>query len=267
MSPLSVQRDVAHSLHASGGTQTLTRALDIIDAVAGGTTDLPGLARQLSMTRSTAHRLAAALVARQYLRFTPRQGYRLGPRLLELGFKSQHDTPLPRVARPHLEALADATEDTVHLGVLDGDRARYLDKVAGRRRIEIGSRIGELHPIWSTGLGKALILDKDEAAWRRFFDLGMVRAAQRERLFIDWLARMREYAAHDYAFDLEENEFAIRCVAAPIRDGSRRIIAALSVSSALQYMDDARMRSLVAVVQATSSAISRELGWSSGTPG
>jgi DNA-binding IclR family transcriptional regulator len=241
------------------------RALDIIDAVADGVTDLLSLSGRLAMTRSTTHRLAAALVTREYLRFTPHQGYRLGPRLLELGFKSQHETQLPRIARPHLEALADTTEDTVHLGVLDDDRARYLDKVAGRRRIEISSRVGELHPIWSTGLGKALILDEDEATWRRFFDLGSAPCDLRRRPYAEWLARMREYADHGYAFDLEENEFAIRCVAAPIRDGSRRIIAALSVSSARQYMDDARMRTLIAVVQATSLAISRELGFSAET--
>jgi DNA-binding IclR family transcriptional regulator len=260
---LSVQTVASGSGSISAGTQTLTRALDIIDAVADGVTDLPGLSQHLGITRSTTHRLAAALVARQYLRFTPRQGYRLGPRLLELGFRSQHETLVPRVARPHLEALSVATEDTVHLGVLDGDQARYLDKVAGQRRIEIGSRVGELHPIWSTGLGKALILDKDEATWRRFFDLGTAPADQRERLFIEWRDRMREYAAHDYAFDLEENEFQIRCVAAPIRDASRRIVAAISVSSARQYMDEPRMRALVHVVQETSLATSRELGWSS----
>jgi DNA-binding IclR family transcriptional regulator len=259
---LSVQTVEPGSGAVSAGTQTLTRALDIIDAVAGGVTDLPGLSKHVGITRSTTHRLAAALVARQYLRFTPRQGYRLGPRLLELGFKIQHETQVPRLARPHLEALSVATEDTVHLGVLDGDRARYLDKVAGQRRIEIGSRVGELHPIWSTGLGKALILDKDEATWRRFFDLGTAPADQRERLFDEWRARMREYAQHDYAFDLEENEFQIRCVAAPIRDGSRRIVAAISVSSARQYMDEPRMRALVSVVLAASLAISRELGWS-----
>jgi DNA-binding IclR family transcriptional regulator len=254
--------DAAGAPSFLAGTQTLLRALDIIDAVADGVTDLAGLALRVGTTRSTTHRLAAALVARQYLRFLPRQGYRLGPRLLELGFESQQQTHVPSIARRHLEQLANATDDTVHLGVLDGDQARYLDKVAGKRRIEIGSRVGELHPIWSTGLGKALILDKDEPAWRRFFALAVVPADEREARLTDWLARMREYAKHDYTFDVEENEYHIRCVAAPVRDASRRIIAALSVSSARQYMDESRMRALVSIVQATSRAISRELGWS-----
>ena len=59
--------------------------------------------------------------------------------------------------------------DTVHLGVLDGNRALYLDKIPGRRRVEISSRVGELQPLRSTGLGKALLLDEDDAKLREFY--------------------------------------------------------------------------------------------------
>ena len=77
---------------------------------------------------------------------------------------------------------------------------------------------------------------------------------------------MREYAKSGYAFDLEENEDHIRCVAAPIRDATGRIKAAISVSSAAQYMDDARMRNLVQAVRQTAGDIDRELGWSDAAP-
>jgi DNA-binding IclR family transcriptional regulator len=73
---------------------------------------------------------------------------------------------------------------------------------------------------------------------------------------------MREYARHGYAIDLEENEDCIRCVAAPIRDFSGAITAALSISSAAQYMDDDRMQGLVKDVCLTAACISRDLGWS-----
>jgi DNA-binding IclR family transcriptional regulator len=58
------------------------------------------------------------------------------------------------------------TEDTIHLGVLDADRALYLDKLTGRRRINISSRVGDRQPVRSTGLGKALVLDELEERWR-----------------------------------------------------------------------------------------------------
>src|SRR6185312_7287278 len=151
------------------GSQTLLRGLDVIDVVAAGPIKLGDLATRLGLTRSTTHRLASALTDRRYLSFVPHSGYSLGPKLLELGFRVRDELDLPRVAAPHLERLALLTEDTVHLGVLDRGRVLYLDKIPGKRRINISSRIGELQPVTSTGLGKALILDLDEDAWLEFF--------------------------------------------------------------------------------------------------
>ncbi len=243
---------------APSGSQTLLRGLDVLEAVAEGPVGLPELAARLELTRSTTHRLAAALVDRRYLNFVPREGYTLGPKLLELGFHAQQQKDLPRVARPYLEALAASTEDTVHLGVLDKGRALYLDKIPGRRRIEISSRVGERQPLRSTGLGKALILDQDERGWVELYD-GEEGTCSVSR--DDWLGRMRDYARKGHAFDLEENEDRIRCIAAPLRDVSGRIVGAISLSSAAQYLDDGRMKEIAVDVRATADAISRELGW------
>jgi DNA-binding IclR family transcriptional regulator len=246
---------------APSGTQTLTRGLDILDAVADGAADLAGLSAALGTTRSTTHRLASALVDRRYLNFVPGEGYSLGPKLMDLGFRAHRSMRVARTARPYLEELSEACEDTIHLGVLDGVWALYLDKISGRRRIEISSRVGERHPVWSTGLGKALILDLDQAAWRRFYEVGEARGTSRSRTLTAWLARMRGYAHRGVAFDLEENEPQVRCVAAPLRDASGATIAAFSVSSTSQYMSDERMERLAESVQDVATAISRALGW------
>jgi DNA-binding IclR family transcriptional regulator len=73
---------------------------------------------------------------------------------------------------------------------------------------------------------------------------------------------MRGYATKGYAFDLEENEDQIRCVAAPVRGVDGKVVAAVSVSSAAQYMSDARMAELTVTVTDAANAISRDLGWS-----
>jgi DNA-binding IclR family transcriptional regulator len=243
------------------GSQTLLRGLDVLEAVAAGTTNLGALADTLGLNRSTTHRLASTLVGRRYLSFVPRIGYALGPKLLELGFLARAQMSLQRVAREHIEALAAATCDTVHLGILDGPRAFYLDKISGGRRVEISSRIGERQPLRSTGLGKALILDEPEKRWRELYEHEDREGTDYEVPLTAWLQRMREYARAGYALDLEENEDRIRCVAAPVRDATSGIVGAISVSSAAQYMDDARMQFLAEDVCNTARLISRDLGW------
>lgn len=232
------------------------RGLDVIEAVASGTSMLPELSDRVGLSRSTTHRLAASLVERGYLAQAPREGYRLGAKLLELGHLAREAADLVQVARPHLEELAERTEDTVHLGVLDADSALYLDKIPGRRRINISSRVGERQPLTSTGLGKALMLDSDEVYWGKRLEAEQPGAAQ-ER----WLGRMLAYVAAGRAYDLEENEDRLRCVAAPLRDAAGRIVGAISVSSAAQYMSDERMEDLSDDVRRTAAAISGELGW------
>lgn len=250
---------------ALAGTQTLARGLEVIDAVADGAISLAELATAIGLTRSTTHRLAATLVERRYLGFSRNGGYSLGPKLLELGYVTGRRMDLPRVAREYLEGLAASTGDTVHLGILDGERALYLDKIQGSRRVEISSRIGDRQPLRSTGLGKALILDADEKQWREFYD-HEARLGNGYNVPMDvWLNRMREYAQRGYAFDLEENEDRIRCVAAPIRGVAGSIVGAISVSSAAQYMDDMRMRGLSFEVKGAADAISAALGFNAQT--
>ena len=260
----SADETVEEGPRQPSGSQTLLRGLDVLEGVAEGPISLADLAAQLGLTRSTTHRLANALIERRYLILVPQRGYQLGPKLLELGFQAQQQADLVQLARPRLEALAQSSEDTVHLGVLDGDRALYLDKIPGRRRIVISSRVGDRHPLTSTGLGKALLLDERAERWTEFFDEEQNGSKLRPDYEL-WLSRMRGYVECGRAYDLEENEDQIRCVAAPIRDASGGIVGAISISSAAQYMDDGRMESLTSEVVDTAHAISRDLGWNPGT--
>lgn len=235
------------------------RGLDLIEAVSREAFGYVELAEQFGLSKSTAHRLATALVQRGYLVAKPRCGYRLGPKMLELGFAARNQVNLIQVARLHLEALAHATDDMVRLGVLENEKAFYIDVVPGRRRVTIAHRPGDSQPITSTSVGKALILDESVQQWEARLAADILRG--RPAVDVDeWIERMRHFSEAGYAFGLGENEDDIRGVAAPIRDASRRIVAAVSVTSAAQYMVEARMLELSVDVRATAAAISRELG-------
>jgi DNA-binding IclR family transcriptional regulator len=246
---------------AGPGSQTLMRGLDLIEAIATRTMTLSELSEYLGLNKSTVHRLASGLVDRGFLGYLPRQGYRLGAKLLELGYIAQTQIDLVQFSRDHMEKLAAKTEDTVHLGVLEDNQALYLDKIAGRRRINISSRVGDRQPVTSTGLGKALMLDHPASYWE-----ARLAAEQPTADASRWLLLMTSYARAGCAYDLEENEDQIRCVAAPVRDASGRIVGAISVSSAGQYMSDERMGLLSVDVRAAAAAISKELGWTAPAP-
>ena len=251
---------------APTGTQTLTRGLGVLQAVAGGARDLKQIAQMLGTTRSTTHRLANCLVQERYLRFTPSAGYMLGPKLIELGFQAREEVSLSIAARPYLEQLAEQSGDTIHLALQDADDVLYLDKIPGKKGLEMRSRVGHRMPIATTGVGKALMLGMDEEEWKSLYQKRSSAASSHasgllpKRSWIEFRDQMRVYVKGGYAFDLEDNEPSIRCVAAPIYDASHAIVAAISVSSTLPYMPLERMQSLIAVVQAAAASISSELG-------
>jgi DNA-binding IclR family transcriptional regulator len=258
----SAAEEEGETARGSAGALTLMRGLDVLDRVARGDNTLGKIAKSLGLNKSTVHRLATTLVEMKYLILTPRDGYSLGAKLLELGWAASQQITITRIAHPFLLKLAADTGDTVNLGVLDNDQVHYIDKIPGTRRIQVRCVIGERQPLRPTGLGKALLIDADEDALREVY---MREARDQPQYRYDlksWLAVMKDYAAEGYALDLDENEDRIRCVAAPIRDMTGRIAAAISVSSAQQYMDDARMRTLREYVKDAALAISRELGYS-----
>lgn len=243
------------------GALTLMRGLDVLDRVARGDNTLARIARSLGLNKSTVHRLATTLVEGRYLTLSPRDGYSLGTKLLELGWIASQQITITRVAHPHLLKLSADTGDTVNLGVLDHNQVHYIDKIPGTRRIQVRCVIGERQPIRPTGLGKVLLFDSGEDHWREVY-LREARDQPNYRYDLKaWIEVMTRYKAQDFALDLDENEDRIRCVAAPVRDRTGRIVAAISVSSAQQYMDEARMDSLRGYVRDTALAISRDLGF------
>lgn len=252
----------SHDAGPLAGTQTLMRGLAVINAVAAGMHDLKALHAHLGLPRSTTHRLATGLVQARYLRVVPGLGYALGPRLIELGYQAREAFPVTALARPHLERLAALTNDTIHLAVRDGQEALYLEKIAGKKGLEMRSRVGSRMPLAVTGVGKALMLDDTPAQWRTLYEAGVPVASNRpaRRSWNEFEARMRDYASKGYAFDLEDNEPSIRCVAAPVRDASGQIVAAISVSSTTTYLSLERMAELAPVVRQCAATISRELG-------
>jgi DNA-binding IclR family transcriptional regulator len=239
------------------GVQTLLRGLDILDQVIDGPVRVTDLARNLDLTKSTAHRLVQALRTRDYLSITT-DGYSLGPKLLQLGTMAHEQVDYVRLARPHMEALSEQTGYCVFIGKREDDWSRHLERVTGRQRLRVATAPGDRRLIVETGLGKALLLDEDPASLTRLF-YAAKPGTTREQLG-DWLEAMEAHARRGVVLHDSEVGDGVRSVAAPIRNAKGNIVIALSIAGASVYLTDEVIENLVAPLTSAAAELSSVLG-------
>lgn len=246
------------------GTQSLRRAMAVLDAFAGGVErQLTEVARITGLPLSTTHRILYALVDGGYLARSGSERYRVGSRLVDL-------VPPRRLAdrlAPQLFALAARTTITVHLGIAEGDR---LVTILSARPLGSHSA-AELptgpEPLHATAMGKAIL------AWHP----GGPRAGAREAGRLDRYTERTITNAEDladeltrvrgagFAVDDGEHRQGIRAVAVPLVVPAPDLpelspsSVAIGVQGEAERLGDAAIDSLVPVLRAAAGAFGRRL--------
>jgi IclR family acetate operon transcriptional repressor len=168
--------------------------------------------------------------------------YRLGLHLFELGQQVPRQRDLERLARPVMTDLRDATRHTVHLAVLEGREVVYLDVLPGPDAPALPTRIGGRFPAHATAVGKAALAFAPTTAVESVMAGGLPRQSPRTvtapARLVRELERVRE---RRLAYDLEEGQMGVVCVAAPVFGADGEVIAALSVSGWSGRMNLERM--------------------------
>lgn len=236
-------------------SQTIERAFLILDELMDGDKDITTLAESCELTYSTAYRIIHFLYEQGYLQKSDGKKFKLGSKLIQLGFRAYENTNLVKSARPYLERLNEVTQDTVHLAVNEADEVVYLDKISGNRSVNISSRIGGRKKLYNTGVGKALLFLQTSQKLTEIYTREK-GDPQRQQAFLDSMATYRQKG---YTLDIGEDSPNIRCVAAPIFSRADCVVAAISVSSTVEYMNDERLLKLIDTVRQTSRAISNEV--------
>lgn len=182
------------------------------------------------LPKSSAFRYLWTLEGHRYVERDPDAGtYRLG--LGFVGMQSRQLEVLRQRARPWLERLRDRFEETVNLGVLDGDDVIYLEIIESRRGVRLAAKRGDRDPIHATALGKAITASLPEERVREILKRSGMEPRTRRTIttvddYFDELVRVRRQG---YAMDDGENEIDGRCVAVAISDSP--LPAALSLSA------------------------------------
>jgi IclR family KDG regulon transcriptional repressor len=224
---------------------------------------ISALAMRLGLAKSTVHRLATTLVEYDILEQNRETGkYRLGLALFELGTMVRRKMDTNSGAQVQIHALADETGETVQLAILDHLSILYIRIRESRQAVRMSSGLGSRAPAHCTGVGKALIAFQPPEIVQQIIDNGLKRYTQGtitdpEKLRAE-LATIRQKG---YAIDDEEIEVGLRCIAAPIRDHSGQVTAAISVAAPVQRMTKKNIQATIPSVVAAADAISRRLGY------
>jgi IclR family transcriptional regulator, pca regulon regulatory protein len=214
--------------------EALARGLEVIAAFTPNrpAMSLSEVAAATELARPTARRILLTLQELGYVRSGP-AGYALTPRVLELGVAYVRSMGLWDVARPHLEQLSARTAESCSIAQLDGSDIVYVARVAVPKIVGLSVQIGTRFPALQTSLGKVLLAALDPAEVDRVLAeptrSGLVPRWQPDRAERE--AELREVRARGWALTDEQLTLGIRSVAAPLRDGSGRVIAALNVNT------------------------------------
>jgi IclR family transcriptional regulator, acetate operon repressor len=247
------------------GTQAVQRAVSLLKAVSAVRPErgLTELARAVGLNKTTAYRLLTALEREGLVERSPEgDGYRPGPELVALGSRALGSADLRFAARGELDALAQATRETVTLEVLVGRDALILDEAAGSHVIVSMPSIGTHWPAHATSTGKVLLAflpDADRAS-RTAAPLARLTGktiAEPSALGRE-LARIRE---RGYATSAEELEPGFVAVAAPICGADGRVVAALSVGGPKARLTAERVAEIARLLPASVARVAQRLGY------
>ncbi|GAA6209786.1 IclR family transcriptional regulator [Cognatishimia sp. WU-CL00825] len=229
---------------------TVGKALEILDLVAevGRPIRFSELLANSPHPKATLYRFLQTLTNQGMLSYDmDRQTYSLGLRLVRLAHAAWGQSSLAPVARRHLDLLAERTGETIHLAQMDNGQVLYVDKRNQFSTVEMFAAAGKVGPAYCTGVGKAILAFMEKPALER---------ALAQQAYLKYTpttltspqalcAELDKIRAEGFAYDREEHEPGIICIAAPIRSGGNRVIGALSVTTTkekhtLKELDDFR---------------------------
>jgi DNA-binding IclR family transcriptional regulator len=247
--------------------QAVSHALDLLEQFHDDIDELgvTELSKRLKLHKNNVFRLLATLESRGYIEQNKAtENYRLGLKSLELGQTFIKQMGLLRQAKPILDQIVADCNETSYVAIFKEEHSVYLDVVETDLTVRVVSRVGSRLPAFATAAGKVHLahMSSEELA-EMFPDKNLktftpTSIATRDELF----AELKAVAEQGYALDNEELDAGVRCIAAPIRDYTRRIVGAISISGPSMRMSHERINDeLIPLAIKASEELSTRLGY------
>jgi DNA-binding IclR family transcriptional regulator len=247
-----------------GGVQSVDRAVTVLEILARGSAGVSEVATQLGVHKSTAFRLLTALEDRELVEQAQNRGkYRLGFGVLRLANAVLGRLDLTQQSRPVCERLAAELGETVNVAVRRSHYVVNVEQARGPSAVVAHNWVGELTPLHATSSGKILLAFMKPQERREVLGGdGLPRFTPRTITSFDELTSHVEQAARDgYASAVEELEEGLNAIAAPVRDHTGAVVAALSVSGPAYRFDRQQLSNVAPEVVSAAAEVSHRMGF------
>ena len=249
-----------------GGIQSIERAFAILEAIARRPDGigLGDLSREVDLHTSTAFNLAKTMVTLGYVRQDPvAKTYSIGRPIYALAASAINDVQLVNIAYPLLDELNRETGELCHLAARSGDDIVILAKTDGHSAFGVRDRVGTSRPAHCTAIGKVLLAAMPDTEVDRFLQTGPFQPYTKNTIVDP--ERIREEIVRvrsgNVAFDDEEFQYEVRCVAVPVRDFTGQTMAALGVSGPIWRISLPKLHEMTDRIRDVAKRLSRNLGY------
>lgn len=245
---------------AAEGVQSVDRVFHLLEHLAdgGASVSLSELSQRAKLPMPTIHRLLQSLIRQGYVRQEPSKRYALGPRMIRLGEAAGRN--LGSWSTPYLARLVDAFGETANMAMLEHDACVYVAQVPSPQSVRMFTEVGRVVPVHSTGVGKALLAQLDDAAVGRIVRRAGLPARTESTIRTEAAlhAAIAEVRRQGFAVDDEEQELGVRCVAVPVAGGSPAWLA-VSVSGPVTRMTPGVVARAVPLLTAAARRLAGEV--------
>jgi DNA-binding IclR family transcriptional regulator len=241
-------------------SQSLARALQILDSLGEGDRSLDQLATELGVHKTTVLRLLRTMEADRFVRRDESHRYRLGSRLFALADAAREQYVVRAVAAPHLRQLNQKTGQTVHLAAWENGEVIYVDKLDSVRSVRMYSQVGVPAALHCTAVGKVLLAAQPKRQREALLASIDYHAFTPQTITQSDVLRdeLDEVRAQGWAQDRSEHESFINCIGAPVTDHDGRVVGAVSVSVPDVLLNYEQVLELLPDLLAATKAISTD---------
>lgn len=257
---------MAEEKETKNPVQSAERIFLVMEMLAdNGEMGLMEISAALGLHKSTVHRLLMSLIYMGYAKQDETsQKYMLSYKIVSLAGKLLDRMDIMQVAKPYLERLSDLSGEAVHLVAREDNNILYIYKIEAKvGTIRMVSHVGMVHPMYCSGVGKAIMATLPEKELRQIWNESVIEK-KTEKTIVDYEEMLRvleEVKRNGYALDDEENEKGVRCIAACLKSYQNEVKYAFSISGPTSRMTRERVKELSVDVKKVQEELSRELGF------